>query len=142
MHHFINHTYLTLAVNENMRQMWRITVPQLAYQHEYLMHALLACVALHRAYDSPELHPEMIIKARTHQDRAIPLFLSAIRKVENETCDAVLIFVRLVGIVSFALEQSVCTVEDTEDKLPSWLFFIRSGCESSTFRRISVRQRR
>jgi hypothetical protein len=129
MHHFITHTCLTLAKNENMRQMWRVIVPQLAYQHEYLMHALLACAALHIAYLNPEQRSELTIKARTHQDHAIPLFLAAIPGVESETCGAVLIFVRLVGIIAFALDESLFTVGEKEDKLPSWLFFIRSGCE-------------
>lgn len=129
IHHFTTHTWRTLANNENMRQMWRVIVPRLAYQHEYLMHALLACAALHIAYLNPEQHSELTIKARTHQDHAIPLFLAAIPSVESKTCDAVLIFVRLMGIIVFALDERLFTVGEKEDKLPSWLFFIRSGCE-------------
>ena len=109
--------------------MWRVTVPQLAYQHEYLMHALLSCAALHSAYLNQGRRSELTIKARTHQDHAIPLFLAAISRLESETCDAVLVFVRLVGLCSFALDESLFTLEEKEDKLPSWLFFIRSGCE-------------
>ncbi|KAG9234596.1 hypothetical protein BJ875DRAFT_509342 [Amylocarpus encephaloides] len=127
MEHFTTHVWLTLANSENMRQMWRDIAPRLAYQHEYLMHALLACAALHLAYLNPEQHSEWTIKARTHQDYAIPLFLAATPSVESETCDAVLIFVRLVGITTFALDDTL-TDGGKEDKLPGWLFFIRSGC--------------
>jgi Fungal specific transcription factor domain len=128
MQHFATRTSLTLADDENMRHMWRTTVPQLAYQHEYLMHALLACAALHMAYLNSEQHSDLVIKARVHQDHAIPLFLAVIQDVDFETCDSVLVFVRLVGITAFALEESSSTAEK-KDKLPSWLFFIRSGCK-------------
>jgi len=129
MHHFTTHTWLTLATDENTRQMWHAIVPQLAYQHEFLMHALLACTALHMAYLNPDQHSELTIKARTHQDHAMPLFRAAIPSVESETCDAVLIFARLVAITAFALDERLIVVGEEEDKLPSWLFFIRSGCE-------------
>ena len=129
MDHFTAHTWLTLATDENTRQMWRVIVPQLVYQHEYLMHALLACTALHMAYLNPDQHIDLTIKARTHQDHALPLFRAAVPSVGNETCDAVLIFARLVSITAFALDERLFTVGEKEDKLPSWLFFIRSGCE-------------
>ncbi|KAE9364770.1 hypothetical protein N431DRAFT_497199 [Stipitochalara longipes BDJ] len=128
MQHFTTHTWLALADNESMRQMWRVTVLQLAYQHDYLMHAILACAALHMAHLYPDRRSKLVIQARTHQDHAIPAFFAAVPSVESETCDAVLIFVRLVSIVAFSLEENSSRDSDTEDKLPSWLFFIRSGC--------------
>lgn len=118
--------------------MWRVIVPQLAYQHEFLMHALLACTALHMAYLNLEQRSELTIKARTHQDHAFPLFRAAVPNVESVTCDAVLIFARLVSITAFALDERLFMLGEKEDKLPSWLFFIRSGCESSSFRSIFV----
>jgi hypothetical protein len=32
-------------------------------------------------------------------------------------------------MTAFALDESLFMVGEKEDKLPSWLFFIRSGCE-------------
>jgi hypothetical protein len=109
--------------------MWRDIVPQLAYQHEFLMHALLACTALHIAYLNPDQRSEFIIKARIHQDHAMPLFRAAVPNVESENCDPVSVFARLVSMTAFALDESLFMVGEKEDKLPSWLFFIRSGCE-------------
>jgi hypothetical protein len=131
MQHFTTYTWLSLAESENMREMWRITVPQLAYQHKYLMYALLACSTLHMAHIHPERRSELVIQARTYQDRAIPAFFNAVPSVDSETCDAVLIFVRVVGIVAFSLEESASTESEIEDTLPSWLFFVRSGCGST-----------
>lgn len=129
MHHYTTHTWRALANDENTRQMWHVIVPQLAYQHEYLMHALMACTKLHMAYLNPDQHSELTIKARTHQDHAMPLFRAAVPSVESETCDAVFIFARLLTITAFALDERLFMAGEEEDKLPSWLFFIRSGCE-------------
>ncbi|TVY15499.1 Orsellinic acid/F9775 biosynthesis cluster protein D, partial [Lachnellula arida] len=126
--HYTTHTWLTLATDEITRQMWRDIVPQLAHQYKFLMHALLACSALHMATFYPDRHSELTIKARSHQDHAMPLFRAAIPSVEDETCDAVLIFARLIAITAFALDENLYTVGEKENKLPSWLFFIRSGC--------------
>ena len=138
MHHFTTQTWLTLATDQNTRQMWRSTVPQLAYQHEFLMHALLACAALHMAYLNPDQHLELTIKARTHQDHAMPLFRAAISSVDSETCDAVLVFARLVAIIAFVLEERLSVTGERKEKLPSWMSFSRSGCEWLIFRSISV----
>jgi hypothetical protein len=129
IHHFTTHTWRTLAPDENTRQMWRVIVPQIAYQHEFLMHALLACTALHMAYLNPDQHLKSTIKARSHYDQAMSLFIASISSVESDTGDAILIFARLVAIITFALDDRLLATGDKEDELPSWLFFIQSGCE-------------
>ena len=129
MRHYLTHAWLALANDENTRQMWLVIVPQLAYQHEFLMHALMACTALHMAHLNPERLSELTIKARTHLDHAMPLFRAVVSSMETETCDAVFIFARLVTITAFALDERLFMVGEEKDRLPSWLFFIRSGCE-------------
>ena len=132
MQHFSTVTWKSLTKNENMRGMWRDTVPNLAYQQEYLMHALLACAAFHKAYLNPGQETELMLQARNHQGQAIMLFMAAIPTMARETCDAVLIFVRLVGITGFGLDETLFNMGEQgakEAPLPSWIFFIRSGCK-------------
>lgn len=138
MIHFTTHTYLTLAANESAQKMWRDMVPQFAHQYDFLRHALLACTALHMAHLNSVRERELLIKAGTHQDHAMPLFRVSISSLKDETCDAVLIFARQVGITAFALDERVTVIEEKEDKLPSWLVFIRSGCECVLSAGISV----
>lgn len=129
MQHFITHTRLTLATDENTRQTWQVIVPELAYRHEFLMHALLACTAVHMAHLNPDQHSELTIKAITHQDLAMPLFRATISSLESETCDAVYVFALLMAVTVLASDDRRSVAEEQEDKLPSWLFFIQSGCE-------------
>jgi hypothetical protein len=74
----------------------------------------------------------MIIRARTHQAKAMPLFRAAIAEVDSKNCHAVLIYTHLLVINSFASEDEdeKLFLGDTEDEetLPSWLFFLRTGC--------------
>lgn len=138
MHHYTTHTWLVLANDENTRQMWHDIVPRLACQQEFLMYALMACTALHMAYLNPDRLSELTTKARTYQDHAMPLFRAVVPSVESETCDAVFIFARLVTINAFALDERLFMDGEEEDKLPSWLFFICSGCRWLSFRAVLV----
>jgi hypothetical protein len=73
-----------------------------------------------------------LIKAHTHQDIAMPIFRAAIAEVNTSNCHAVLIFTHLLVIYSFASENQDEKLfigdNEAEDMLPSWLFFLRSGC--------------
>jgi len=112
--------------------LWQVTVPELARQHSFLMHGMLACSALQLAYSNPAQHREYSIKASSHQDRAMSLFRPAITKVSKDNCDAVFAFSHLLIIYSFASEKEderlLLVGAEGPDVLPSWLYFLRAGC--------------
>jgi hypothetical protein len=62
----------------------------------------------------------------------MPLFRTAISSVTSANGDAILIFTHLLVICSFASEEAdekLFVSDNAEnDLLPSWLFFLRSGC--------------
>jgi hypothetical protein len=108
-------------------------VPQLAHQHPFLMHGILACSALHLAHKNPARQREYIITASSHQDKAMPLFRSAVAIVNEDNCDAIIVFSHLLVIYAFASElqdERLLLVETnaTEDVVPTWLYFFRNGC--------------
>jgi hypothetical protein len=129
MHHFIRHTSLTLATDEINQQMWHVVVAQLAYQHEFLMQALLACTELHMAYVNPKQHSNLATRAMTHQNHAFTLFRAEVPTIERENCDAAIVFARVVSITAFAFDEHLDMDGKGDYRLPSWLFFIRSGCK-------------
>jgi hypothetical protein len=129
MRHFNICTSLTLATDESTEQMRHITVAHLAYQHEFLMQALLACTELHIAYLNPGQRLNLTTSALTRQGNAFTLFRAAVPTLEKDNCDAAIVFARLITITSFALEERSVVGREVDDKLPNWLFFIRSGCE-------------
>ncbi|KAK6223018.1 C6 zinc finger protein [Colletotrichum tabaci] len=54
LHTYINFTSLTFPWSSALRDFWKITVPSLALQHEYLTRAVLCIPALHLAHLRPE----------------------------------------------------------------------------------------
>ncbi|KFY15027.1 hypothetical protein V491_05804 [Pseudogymnoascus sp. VKM F-3775] len=132
LHHYITSTSLTLASDSRTKYMWQVTMPHIASRFPFLLHGILACAALHLAYIDPGQGRELMIRGRAHQDRAMPLFRSAIETPNKDNCDAVFAFSHLLVIYSFAAEREdelLFLVEsNTLEVLPSWLYFIRCGC--------------
>lgn len=132
LHHYITSTSLSLATDARTKTVWQVTVPHIASQFPFLFHGILACAALHLAYLDPSQGRELMIRGRVHQDRAMPLFRSAIENPNKDNCDAVFAFSHLLVIYSFAAEredeQLFLVESNTLEVLPSWLYFIRNGC--------------
>jgi hypothetical protein len=132
LHHYIMSTSLSLATDAKSKTVWQVTVPHIASQFPFLLHGILACAALHLAYLDPSQGRELMIRGRVHQDRAMPLFRSAIENPNKDNCDAVFAFSHLLVIYSFAAEredeQLFLVESNTLEVLPNWLYFIRNGC--------------
>ncbi|RDW81820.1 hypothetical protein BP6252_02932 [Coleophoma cylindrospora] len=130
--HYIASTSLTLTTEDIPRTLWDSTALDLACQHPFLLHGILACAALHLAYCDPVHQSEYTIRARSHQDGAMPIFRSSITNVNKDNCDAVFLFSHILVIYSFAserLDDHLLLVQPDESAvLPSWLYFLRSGC--------------
>ncbi|KAG0649822.1 Orsellinic acid biosynthesis cluster [Hyphodiscus hymeniophilus] len=132
LQHYVTSTSISIAHDESSEALWQVTVPQLASQHPFLMHGILACSALHVAYKYPAQQGQHLIEASRHQSIAMPLFRSAIGNVNEDNCHSVMVFSHLLVIYSFALERQderLLIVEgDGPDVSPSWLHFLRNGC--------------
>lgn len=132
LRHYITSTSISIAHDAQSEALWQVTVPQLAYRHPFLMHAILACSALHLAYKRPEEQGQYLIEASSHQDVAMPQFRSAIDNVDKDSCHSIMVFSHLLVIYSFALERQderlLIVDGNRSDVLPSWLHFLRNGC--------------
>jgi hypothetical protein len=98
----------------------------------YLMQGLLACSALHLADLQPSQQQGLTVRAVSHQDRALPLFRSAISSVTDLSCHVVYAFSRLLVIFAFASQQKVerflLAQKEPENNVSSCLHLIRGGC--------------
>ncbi|KAJ6447299.1 Mir1 [Purpureocillium lavendulum] len=134
LHHYTTATYLTLVDRHGTEAIWRDAMAALARQHDFLMHALLACSALHLAHLVPAEQKRYLMRAQSHQDSAMPLFRRAITNVTEDNCHAVLAFAHLLVVYSFAADQpdERLLLADPSSPHPgllsSWLYFIRNGC--------------
>ncbi len=117
----------------NDERLWGEVIFQIAHEHEFLFHGILALTSLHLAYLNPQTRNKYLIKASEHQGKAMPLFRKALAKPNNDNCHAVLVFACLLIPYSFAFEQQdelfLASGNGNEtDVVPTWLYFIRSGC--------------
>ena len=134
LHHYLKSTYLTLVDRHGADDAWQIGFPQLAQSNPFLMHGILACSALHLAYESTSEKQAYLISARGHQDIAMRLFRKAIEQISESNCNAILAFSHLLVIYSLAEERPdeslllANTSESHQELLSNWLYFVRNGC--------------
>ncbi|PWY95554.1 hypothetical protein BO94DRAFT_530288 [Aspergillus sclerotioniger CBS 115572] len=149
MDYYLRHTYQSFTTNEETDKVWRLIVPCLAQQNSFLLHGLLACTSLHRAYMSPgrpDQEKAFLLRAYRHQDTALSQFRYAIQHPTEDNCNAILAFAYLLVVYSFAADRPECPEsvwrtdslflvdhsggEDAEPGsiLRSWLYFLRAGC--------------
>lgn len=134
LRHYVTFTSLTLVDRHGTLGIWQQTIPELAHEHPFLMHALLTCSALHLAYKLPSRRHFYLLCAYSHQDVAMLLFRRAVAHVTKSNCHAILACCHLLVIYSFATDQldESLLLADTSSLYPgllcNWLYFIRNGC--------------
>ncbi|GAE00225.1 hypothetical protein ANI_1_2412014 [Paecilomyces variotii No. 5] len=130
--HFVMSTSKTMATDETTEDVWQKLVPPLAGRFDFLMHAILACAALHFVHLGHQDRSANLMKAITHFDAALPLYRSTIAKLQPESAEAILAFAQLLAVNSFALqddnEQLLLAKLHNVEALPAWLHFARNGC--------------
>ncbi|KAL5334991.1 hypothetical protein BJX70DRAFT_391020 [Aspergillus crustosus] len=143
--HYFTATHHTFITGPETTHLWASVIPTLATQHDFLLHGLLACTALHKAYLSPDADTkrQYTLLAYKHQAIALPEFQLTITNPTEENCHALLAFSHLLIIYSFA--SSSTDIDDPETQispffqdpndnepdmqpLPNWLYFIRGSC--------------
>ncbi|EED18612.1 conserved hypothetical protein [Talaromyces stipitatus ATCC 10500] len=81
MHVWATETSLTLSPAPEVQQVWARTITQIALQHRFLLHGILATSALHVAYtktSSTMENRELVDYAARHQAIALNLFQKAL----------------------------------------------------------------
>ncbi|KAF5014986.1 hypothetical protein F66182_13839 [Fusarium sp. NRRL 66182] len=81
MHNWSTETSLTLSPTPEVQQVWARTIVQIALQHRFLLHGILATSALHVAYTRPSStkeYRELVDYAARHQTIAVSLFQRAL----------------------------------------------------------------
>ena len=91
-HHFSAAIGPSVGVGETLRELWTVTVPQMALGHHFLMHSLLAVSALHIAHVHPDRRESYWEHAIRHQGRALELVQREMANPSNLNADALLIF--------------------------------------------------
>ena len=138
LEHYTTTTYKTLVQREEGEEFWRTNILQLAQEHAFVMHAILAISALHLAWLDPTQRRENIVIATLHQQEALPLYQAAMDHPDERNCHALFAFASILAVLEFAAQQDpddLLFLESTNDRdgLPTWLHLVRGGCSLLQF---------
>ncbi|KAF7589558.1 hypothetical protein BBP40_004137 [Aspergillus hancockii] len=96
MHHFCISTYKTFSDEENVRRVWQVEIPKIAYSYEFLMHAILSISALHLSYIKLEKHSQYLTSSTFHIALGLQTFRTILRKPTEENCLALFSFSSII----------------------------------------------
>lgn len=131
LHHFTTETCMTLSDRAQSHHLWRLTVPQIAFQHEFLMRSILAISALHLSYLKPHKCEYYTQVAVQQQDAALRQFrpiMENIGSVDESQCDAFLGMSSLLVVYGFETQKSSATLgwfSHDREQSDKWLPLIR-----------------
>ena len=101
LHHFITETCYTLSDRLKSHELWRITIPQIAFQHEFLMRGILAISALHLSNLRPMMKEHYTRAGVEQQDAALSSFRPIMSGMDDTNCDASFAMSSLIVVYGF-----------------------------------------
>jgi len=112
MHHFTLHTSktirdITIPKHED-QSLWGAWAPELAMEHDFLLHGLLGISALHLALcaTDPQERQHRTVTAIQHHDRGLALFRPRLGRITAANNDAVFAMFCLVVFHAFGIQRS------------------------------------
>ncbi|KAF2099528.1 hypothetical protein NA57DRAFT_55491 [Rhizodiscina lignyota] len=101
LHHYMTSSSSFFADNRQNAQFWQVKVPQLGFEHHFILRLLLAISALHIARDSPERQESSKARAEEHYVAALRAITALLPHVNETNCHALFLASTLVCHYSF-----------------------------------------
>ncbi|KAE8324015.1 hypothetical protein BDV39DRAFT_181094 [Aspergillus sergii] len=107
MHHWVTVTAGTMSSAQlsSVREMWNVSVPQMAFEYEPLLHTLLALAAAHRATLLPGEASSLRPISYGYMDFALKWHRSVTGKLDDNTSESVCLNAVLLSLYTFFLRS-------------------------------------
>ncbi|KAF7911214.1 uncharacterized protein EAF01_002722 [Botrytis porri] len=116
----------SLNSNPVVRKIYQTTIVQIAFQHEFVMRALLALSALHMARNRPDRSQQLHEYSKQQHEAALRQGTAFIPHITTETCAALHVFSIFTGMHTLGRPRSVDEfVIVGENGITSWLVLFR-----------------
>ncbi|ESZ97284.1 hypothetical protein SBOR_2312 [Sclerotinia borealis F-4128] len=123
---FCTSTCFSLNSNPEVRELWRTTVVKIAFQHEFVMRALLALSALHMARNAPGPSQQLYEYSMQQHQAALRQGTALIPNITVENCAALHIFSVVTGMHTLGRPRSVDEfVIVGENGITTWLILFQ-----------------
>ncbi|KAH7327359.1 hypothetical protein BKA65DRAFT_510456 [Rhexocercosporidium sp. MPI-PUGE-AT-0058] len=125
LHNYCTSTALSLHRDPATTRLWSITVPQLGFSHDYVLHGVLALSALHMGYCFPDRKVFCTNQANLHHASGLAKATPALSAFASENASAMYLFSALTCLYTYT------TIGKTEDSVlggeSSWIFLSRQS---------------
>ena len=107
MNHYAQSTSKSIAnltfVTPEGLSLWRDYVPQLAFEHDFLLHGLLGISSLHLALSQPSVRHKYSVLAIHHYNLGITRFRPHLTNVTADNINALFAFSCIIALYSFGI---------------------------------------
>ncbi|EKG20563.1 hypothetical protein MPH_02090 [Macrophomina phaseolina MS6] len=126
LHNFVTSTCFTISQNQELRTLWRVEVPRLAFQYDFVMRAILAVSAAHMAHWKPDRADFYISRAIAHHKIGLRGPTTILPHVNKDNCSPLYIFSALTAILSLAMPRKPDDILFVgSEGVAEWLFLLR-----------------
>lgn len=125
MNHYTAFTWDTLPKGPGREKIWQLTLPEVAADHDFLMHQILAISASHMACVYPQERNSYSIQASQHQNTAIQGLRRVVPNVTDTNCHAVFATASLLSIGALATHATQSSQGPTVSNLLEIFSLIR-----------------
>ncbi|CAH0037103.1 unnamed protein product [Clonostachys rhizophaga] len=126
LHHFTISTASTLANESEIRDLWRVWVPQIALSVRYVLEGILALAALHKARYNPERRESLEARAMEYHNASLARALPLVTHPNRHNGAHLFLFGVLTLLFSLAKPR---TADDIflvgSGVVPEWLYLLR-----------------
>ena len=102
LHNFTTSTSATMSHSPILRTLWRVNVPKLGFENDYVMHGILAFSALHMARFNTSKKEFYFEIAESQHSAGLRLASPIIPHISEENCSAMYIFSALTSFYVLA----------------------------------------
>ena len=126
LHHFTVSTCFTLSSEPLVRNTLRVTLPQIGFANDYVLHAILSVAALHLSRHKTEKKAFYISHAMQHHRIASAIAVPLLSKINAENCVAICMFSALTFVFALASpRQPDDFLVINRSTVPVWLSLLK-----------------
>ncbi|KAL1637505.1 hypothetical protein SLS56_000643 [Neofusicoccum ribis] len=130
MFNFVTSTSHTMSSIPEIRNLWRLEVPRIAFRHEFVLRALLAVSAMHMAQwkADPEVRDFYIERALAQHRLGLREPMEMLQNLTPENSAALFVFAILTAVLSLATPRRPNDFLIVgEEGITNWLFLLRGA---------------
>ncbi|KAF2144800.1 uncharacterized protein K452DRAFT_147599 [Aplosporella prunicola CBS 121167] len=102
LHHYTTSAYKRMTHGPVLETLWRVTVPEVGFEHHFVMHGVLAFSAIDLARTHPERSVYYLLQGHQHRDKGLRLASAELSTITPHNCHALYVFAVLTATIGMS----------------------------------------